>query len=92
MNGAVSMRVAVYCRLSEEDSSEHSIERQTRRCQEWAATNNATVVRVYADNGASGTRVARAQFQTMLRELSMLQIRLWWLMTLTDSYGLSENN
>jgi site-specific DNA recombinase len=70
------MNAVIYCRLSDEHSSEFSIAQQEARCRDWAAANGHVVLRVYTDDGVSGTKVARAGFTQLRREARGLGARM----------------
>ena len=70
-------RAALYLRLSRDDAragESESIANQRRLLTEYAAAHGFTIAAEYADDGWSGTRFDRPQFQRMLRELDANRI------------------
>jgi site-specific DNA recombinase len=61
---------ALYVRVSTEMQAEDgfSISAQTRMLTEYCAKNNITVYKVYADEGVSGQKENRPQFQQMIKD------------------------
>jgi len=64
----VTKPVAIYARFSTDKQDKRSIEDQVRRCRDFAARENLTVVEVYSDEGKSGTNIKRAGYQLMLAD------------------------
>ena len=65
-------RVAIYLRLSREDEREGesaSMENQRSYLRQYAAERGWTVEREYGDDGWSGLRFDRPQFQQMLADI-----------------------
>lgn len=72
-------RAALYLRLSRDDEKHgesESIANQRRLLTGYAAAHGYTVAAEYADDGWSGTRFDRPQFQKMLREIGEKRIDL----------------
>ena len=62
-------RAAIYARYSSAGQRDESIEGQIRECREFAARNNITVVKIYADRAVSGTTTAkRDEFNQMIKD------------------------
>jgi len=64
------MNIAAYCRVStEKDDQLNSLDAQKRFFDEYAAKNGHHLVRIYADEGISGTKIKnRVEFQRLLRD------------------------
>lgn len=64
------MNIAAYCRVSTDTSDQlNSLETQKRFFEEYAQSNGHTLVRIYADEGISGTKIKnRTQFQRLMRD------------------------
>jgi site-specific DNA recombinase len=61
------MRAAIYARYSTELQTESSIQDQNRVCERWCASNDATVVARFEDQGISGGAIGnRPGLTTML--------------------------
>ena len=58
----------IYARYSSERQTEQSIEGQLRKCNEYAAQNNLTIVDTYIDRAMTGTNDNRPAFQQMLSD------------------------
>ncbi|HEU5160323.1 MAG TPA: recombinase family protein [Streptosporangiaceae bacterium] len=64
-------RAAVYCRVSTEEQAAEgttSIEEQERRCREFAERKGWTVVKVYKDEGVSGTKRERPEWNRLMAD------------------------
>ena len=62
-------RAAIYARYSSAGQRDESIEGQIRECREFAARNNITIVKIYADRAVSGTTTAkRDEFNQMIKD------------------------
>ena len=62
-------RAAIYARYSSIGQRDESIEGQIRECREFAARNNITIVKIYADRAVSGTTTAkRDEFNQMIKD------------------------
>lgn len=64
-------RAVIYARFSTDKQREESIEAQERACREYAASNNASIIELYADRAMSGKSDKRPQFQRMLRDAGL---------------------
>jgi len=64
------MRIAAYCRVStDKDDQLNSLEAQKRFFTEFADKNGHTLVRLYADEGISGTKIKnRLEFQKLMQD------------------------
>ena len=64
------MNIVGYCRVSTDKEDQlHSLETQKQFFEEYAAKNGHTLVRLYADEGISGTKIRnRKEFQRLMRE------------------------
>ena len=64
------MRIAAYCRVSTEKEDQlNSLQVQKNFFTEYAEKNRDELVRLYADEGISGTRIKnRTEFQQMMRD------------------------
>ncbi|MEG0091295.1 MAG: recombinase family protein, partial [Oscillospiraceae bacterium] len=62
--------IAAYCRVStEKDDQLNSLDAQKRFFEDYARKNNANLVRIYADEGISGTKTKnRAEFLRLMRD------------------------
>ena len=62
------MKVAIYARYSTALQDETSIAGQVANCEELAAAQGWTVVRVYSDEAVSGSDDTRPEYQNMLAD------------------------
>ena len=64
------MNIAAYCRVSTEKEDQlNSLDSQKNFFGEYAIKNNHNLVKIYADEGISGTKIKnRTQFQRLLRD------------------------
>jgi len=64
------MNIAAYCRVStDKDDQLNSLDAQKKFFDEYAEKNGHNLVRIYADEGISGTKIKnRAEFQRLLRD------------------------
>lgn len=64
------MNIAAYCRVSTEKEDQlNSLDAQKAFFEEYAQKNNHHLVKIYADEGISGTKIKnRTQFQRLLRD------------------------
>ena len=68
---------ALYCRLSHEDElrgDSMSIQNQRDLLTRYAADNNYGNVKIYADDGYTGTNFNRPAFQDMLTDIELLSL------------------
>ena len=77
------MKVAIYCRLSEEDRNKqfetddsNSIQNQKQILTRYANEHGFRVVEYYADDGYSGTNFNRPEFKRMMGDIEMGKINL----------------
>ena len=73
-DGTPKPRAAIYSRISTSTKtggtqSETSINEQVRRCEQYAELHDYHVVKVYRDEGFSGTNIDRPGYQQMMEEL-----------------------
>lgn len=62
-----------YARYSSTNQNESSITAQLRSIYDYAAKNDITIIKVYADEAQSGTSDDRTNFQDMMTELPLLK-------------------
>jgi len=64
------MNIAAYCRVStDKDDQLNSLDAQKQFFEEYAEKNRHNLVRIYADEGISGTKIKnRVEFQRLLRD------------------------
>ena len=64
------MNIAAYCRVStDKDDQLNSLDAQKNFFDEYASKNGHNLVRIYADEGISGTKIKnRVEFQRLLRD------------------------
>lgn len=64
------MRIAAYCRVSTDETDQlNSLEAQKKFFYEYAQKSGDTLVRIYADEGISGTKIKkRAEFLRMMAD------------------------
>ena len=65
---------ALYCRLSRDDGKEgesNSIANQKKLLQKYAKENGFQNLKVYADDGFTGTNFNRPDFQRMIEDVEM---------------------
>ncbi len=64
------MNIAAYCRVStDKDDQLNSLDAQKRFFEEYTKKNNQSLVRIYADEGISGTKIKnRKEFLRLLRD------------------------
>ena len=60
------MKVAIYCRVSTE---EQDASKQERACLDYCKRNNLEVFKIYKDEGVSGMKDSRPEFNEMLEEM-----------------------
>ena len=63
------IRAVIYGRVSTDLQSETSIDQQVRECRSYCAMQGWEVVKVYRDDGFSGTNVERPAYQQMMDEM-----------------------
>lgn len=65
-----TIRVAAYARVSsDKDAAFHSLEAQTAYYRDYVAAHPGwELIRIYSDNGISGTTINRPEFQRMLQD------------------------
>lgn len=63
------IRAVIYGRVSTDLQSETSIDQQVRECRAYCAMQGWEVVKVYRDDGFSGTNVERPAYQQMMDEM-----------------------
>ncbi len=63
------VRAVIYGRVSTDLQSETSIDQQVRECRAYCAMQGWEVVKVYRDEGFSGTNVERPAYQLMMDEM-----------------------
>ena len=64
------IRAVIYGRVSTDLQSETSIDQQVRECRAYCAMQGWEVVKVYRDEGFSGTNVSRPAYQQMMEEMN----------------------
>lgn len=64
------MNIVAYCRVSTEKEDQlNSLDTQKKFFEEYATKNNYNLIKIYADEGISGTKIKnRTQFQRLLRD------------------------
>ena len=60
----------IYARYSSDSQSEQSIDGQLRVCNEYAKSNDITIVNTYIDRAMTGTNDNRPDFQRMIKDSS----------------------
>jgi site-specific DNA recombinase len=60
------MKTAIYARFSTDKQREASIEDQKRVCRDYAKRENLTIVRIFSDEGESGSNAERPGYLEML--------------------------
>jgi site-specific DNA recombinase len=60
------MKAAIYARFSTDKQREASIEDQKRVCRDYAKRENLTIVRIFSDEGESGSNAERPGYLEML--------------------------
>ncbi len=67
----ISMKVAIYCRVSTEDQSN---EKQIKMCKEYAKRNNHDIYQIYSDT-ISGAKAIRPAFSRLLADMRLYKFR-----------------
>jgi len=66
------LKVAVYCRVSTDTENQlHSLENQQKHYIEYAQKHGYEIVKIYADEGLSGTNVKRKEFLKMIYDAGL---------------------
>ena len=60
------MKAAIYCRVSTE---EQDATKQERSCTEYCKRNNIDVYDIYRDEGISGMKTSRPEFDRLLKDM-----------------------
>ena len=70
MKGSHAMSIAAYCRVSTDKSDQlNSLETQKKFFAEFAEKNGHNMVRLYADEGISGTKIKnRREFLRLMQD------------------------
>lgn len=67
-NGGRALRVAIYARHSKEESTSVSINTQLKMLRAWAEFEECSIVGEYIDDGYTGTKDTRPDFQRMIAD------------------------
>ena len=70
---------ALYCRLSNEDDLQEesqSITNQRELLKRYAKENNLSIYDIYVDDGYSGTKFDRPDFQRMIRDIENKKVNM----------------
>ncbi|MCQ5364146.1 recombinase family protein [Anoxybacillus salavatliensis] len=66
------MKIAVYCRVSTDTENQlHSLENQQKHYIQYAQEKGYEIVKIYADEGLSGTNVKRKEFLAMIYDAGL---------------------
>ena len=70
VKGLLIMKAVAYARYSSDNQNPESIDQQLTEIREWAAANQVTIIKVYADEAETATNDDRDAFLQMISESS----------------------